>query len=135
MAAQGMRVLGVAKAVLRVTRRAPSETLLSSFWVWSGLPIRCGEAAAMRECRSAGIRVIMITGDYPPTARAIAEQSGIDVGDLVSGQDIARLDDAFEADRRKATQRRPPRDPRSPLFSLPLILGSLLQGATVLVAT
>jgi len=43
--------------------------------------------------------VIMITGDYPPTARAIAGQAGIDVGDLMSGRDLAGLDDAALADR------------------------------------
>ena len=101
MAAQGMRVLGVAKAVLKGDPPGSQQDIAFEFLGLVGLadPVRASVPAAMRECRSAGIRVIMITGDYPPTARAIAEQSGIDVGDLVSGQDIARLDDAALADR------------------------------------
>jgi Ca2+-transporting ATPase len=101
MAAQGMRVLGVAKAVLTGDPPGSQQDIAFGFLGLVGLadPVRASVPTAMRECRSAGIRVIMITGDYPPTARAIAEQSGIDVGDLVSGQDIARLDDAALADR------------------------------------
>ena len=48
-------------------------------------PVRSNVPAAVRECRSAGIRVIMITGDYPATARAIAQQAGLDSGDLRTG--------------------------------------------------
>ena len=100
MAAQGMRVLGVAKAVLTGDPPRAQQDIAFEFLGLVGLadPVRASVPSAMRECRSAGIRVVMITGDYPPTARAIAEQSGIDVGDLVSGQDIARLDDAALAD-------------------------------------
>jgi magnesium-transporting ATPase (P-type) len=45
---------------------------------------------AIRECRSAGIRVIMITGDYPETARAIAHEAGLDSGTVVPGRYLAR---------------------------------------------
>ena len=62
-------------------------------------PVRASVPSAVRECRLAGIRVIMITGDYPPTARAIAQQAGIDIGDLLTGQDVTRLDDAALAGR------------------------------------
>ena len=41
-------------------------------------PLRANVPEAVRECRAAGIRVVMITGDYPATARAIAAQAGID---------------------------------------------------------
>jgi P-type Ca2+ transporter type 2C len=101
MAAQGMRVLGVAKAVLKGEVPGVQQDISFDFLGLVGLadPVRPSVPSAVRECRSAGIRVIMITGDYPATARAIAQQAGIDVGDLMSGQDIARLDDAALAER------------------------------------
>jgi Ca2+-transporting ATPase len=101
MAAQGMRVLGVAKAVLKGDPPGSQHDIAFDFLGLVGLadPVRASVPSAVSECRSAGIRVIMITGDYPATARAIAQQAGIDVGDLMSGQDIARLDDAALAGR------------------------------------
>ena len=81
-------------------RLAPSMTSLLIFWVWSGLPIWCGQACPRRCAIAAGRHPRdHDTGDYPPTARAIAQQAGIDVGDLMSGQDLAGLDDAALADR------------------------------------
>ena len=41
-------------------------------------PPRPSVAQSLKECRTAGIRVIMITGDYPGTARAIARQIGLE---------------------------------------------------------
>ncbi len=101
MAVQGIRVLGVAKAVLKADPPASQQDIAFEFLGLVGLadPLRASVPAAVRECRSAGIRVIMITGDYPATARAIAQQAGIDVADLMSGQDVVRLDDAALADR------------------------------------
>ena len=73
----GMRVLGVARAAVaaRIARRRNRRaTLPFAFLGLVGLadPLRPTVPAAVRECRAAGIRVVMITGDYPPTARAIA---------------------------------------------------------------
>jgi Ca2+-transporting ATPase len=47
--------------------------------------------AAVRECRAAGIRVVMITGDYPSTARAIARSAGIDDHGVVTGEELDRM--------------------------------------------
>ena len=101
MARQGMRVLGVAKAVLEGDPPGSQHDIPFDFLGLVGLadPIRASVPSAVRECRSAGIRVIMITGDYPATARAIAREAGLDIGDLMSGADVARLDDAVLADR------------------------------------
>jgi len=49
--------------------------------------------AALDLCKSAGIRVIMVTGDHKLTAKAVAEQLGIDSGVVVSGEDIDRMDE------------------------------------------
>ena len=57
---------------------------------------------AVRECRSAGIRVVMITGDYPETARAIAQQAGIAPGEVLSGTELERMTDENLAQRVRA---------------------------------
>ena len=56
-------------------------------------PLRAGVIEAVRECRSAGIKAVMITGDYPATARAIARQAGLEHGELVTGEQLEKLSD------------------------------------------
>ena len=46
-------------------------------------PLRANVPAAVRECRSAGVRVVMITGDYPATAEAIARRAGLEAGAVI----------------------------------------------------
>jgi Ca2+-transporting ATPase len=59
---------------------------------------------AIAQCRRAGIKVVMITGDYPATARFIADQAGIRDGELLTGDEVAALDDVVLANRiRSAT--------------------------------
>ena len=58
--------------------------------------------AAVKECRTAGVRVVMITGDYPETARAIAAAAGIDATEMVTGPEIEAIDDVELARRARA---------------------------------
>jgi magnesium-transporting ATPase (P-type) len=53
-------------------------------------PLRPGAAEAVKRCQEAGIRVIMLTGDHPATARAIAAQAGLPLGagSVVTGEQI-----------------------------------------------
>jgi Ca2+-transporting ATPase len=102
MAREGIRVLGVARA----THQGPDfpETQQDFAFEFLGLigfadPLRANVPDAVRECLSAGIRVVMITGDYPATARAIAAQAGLAAVDVISGDELARLDDAELAER------------------------------------
>jgi Ca2+-transporting ATPase len=97
MAAKGMRVLGVG---LRILDRPPDETTdkaLERDLILVGLfgmidPPRPEVRAAVLECRSAGIRPVMITGDHPLTARHIAQQVGITDNDrFLTGQELDRL--------------------------------------------
>lgn len=96
MAAEGLRVLGVARADF--TGDAWPETQHDFAFEFLGLvgladPLRASVPEAVEQCRSAGIRVVMITGDYPATARAIAGQAGLDALDLVTGEELDRLSD------------------------------------------
>jgi P-type Ca2+ transporter type 2C len=50
-------------------------------------------AEAIRQCREAGIKVIMVTGDHPETARAIATQVGISSAKVLTGNEIAKMSD------------------------------------------
>ena len=62
-------------------------------------PLRASVVEAVRECRSAGIKAVMITGDYPATAKAIARQAGLERGELVTGEELEKLSDAELARR------------------------------------
>lgn len=98
LAAEGLRVLAVARGMFTGPEWPASEHDFDFAFVGLlGLadPVRPAVPAAVAECRAAGIRVIMITGDYPATARAIAQQAGIAErdGDVLSGDEIAALDD------------------------------------------
>jgi len=104
MAVDGLRVLGVAHA--RADGEDWPETPRGFAFQFLGLvgladALRASVPDAVRECRSAGIRVVMITGDYPATAQAIARRAGIDGDDLVTGEELERLSDAELAQRVK----------------------------------
>lgn len=102
MAAEGLRVLGVARASFAggLWPQSPRDFSFE-FLGLVGLadPLRASVPAAVKECRSAGIRVVMITGDYPATARAIARQAGVDAEDMVTRQELEQLDEAALAER------------------------------------
>ena len=98
MAAHGLRVLGVAKASFRQTE-LPAIQHDFSFELLGliGLadPIRDSVPAAISESHAAGMRVIMITGDYPATAVSIAHQVGLKSPDrTITGAELDALDDA-----------------------------------------
>ena len=117
-----MRVLAAARA--SATGAPLPDTPAGFDFEFLGLigfadPLRESVPAAVRECRSAGIRVVMITGDYPATAVAIAQQAGLDVADTCSGDDLRTLDDAALAQRvRTAPYSRASRPTRSCVSSM-----------------
>jgi Ca2+-transporting ATPase len=98
MAARGLRVLAVADARFDGDDwPATPQGFAFGFLGLVGLadPLRPTVPAAVRECRSAGIRVVMITGDHPVTARAIAAQAGLDAaGTVITGTELATMDEA-----------------------------------------
>jgi P-type Ca2+ transporter type 2C len=106
MAVRGLRVLGVAKAKYSVNQDWPDiqHDFDFEFVGLVGLadPLRPEVADAIAECHRAGIRVVMITGDHPRTARAIATAAGIDSSELFTGEELAEIDPAILA-RRIAT--------------------------------
>jgi Ca2+-transporting ATPase len=98
LAREGLRVLGVARAELDPDEDLPEWQSAFPFR-FCGLvgfadPLRPEVKGAVSECRSAGIRVIMITGDYPATAAAIAAQAGINPDRILSGAEIRDMDEA-----------------------------------------
>jgi len=101
MAAEGLRLLGVARASFAGQMPSSQHDFAFEFLGLVGLadPLRPSVPAAVAECRSAGITVVMITGDYPATARAIARQAGLDAEDVVTGQELEALSDADLARR------------------------------------
>ena len=96
LAATGLRVLAVAKATVRAEQYDATSQHDFAFEPVGLLgfadPLRPGVAAAVDACRQAGIRVAMITGDHPTTARAIAKQAGLgDNPPILSGVELEAL--------------------------------------------
>lgn len=96
MAAKGQRVLAV--AVASVPKTLPKDQTGFDFRLIGlvGLvdPLRKTVPQAVATCKAAGIRVIMITGDHPATAQAIARQAGLGKAAVVTGDMLAKLSDA-----------------------------------------
>jgi Ca2+-transporting ATPase len=97
MAAEGIRVLAVAEGV-HTGADLPDAPAGFAFKILGLVgfadPLRESVPAAVAQCLSAGIRIVMITGDYPATAIAIARQAGLDVTEAVTGGMINGMDDA-----------------------------------------
>ena len=95
MASQGLRVLGVAKALIGTV--SLPEIQHDFEFEFIGLialsdPIRESVPDAVLECYKAGIRVIMITGDYPVTAMNIAREIGLKNHHVaISGTDLQEM--------------------------------------------
>ncbi len=100
LAARGLRVLMVAEGPSGTDANDP-EGLVALGFVGIADPLRPAVPAAIRRCHEAGIRVIMLTGDHPATARAIAHEAGLlnGQGEVMTGDEIAALEND-ELDRR-----------------------------------
>ncbi|HTT09218.1 MAG TPA: cation-translocating P-type ATPase [Gammaproteobacteria bacterium] len=98
LAGQGLRVLGVAKAVF-VHQTLPEIQHDFEFRLLGLIalddPLRPTAAAAIAESLRAGLRVVMITGDYPATALSVARQIGLDGRDgVITGPELGMLGDS-----------------------------------------
>ena len=94
MAGEAMRVLAVAYKPHATLKDAESEMTLLGL---AGMidPPRPEAKAAVSKCNEAGIKVIMITGDHPLTAKAVAEELAITKGGrVVNGAELEAMDDA-----------------------------------------
>jgi P-type Ca2+ transporter type 2C len=108
MASRGLRVLGVAEGQWSGSQWPASQHDFS--FAFLGLlamadPARPEVPAAVAACQSAGIRIIMMTGDHPATARAIARQVGLgEQHDVLHGTELRAMDDAALRQRLQLTQ-------------------------------
>jgi len=105
MASEGLRVLGIAKSSI-------PESLLPELqhdfdFDFVGLiglsdPFRSEVPQAIKECREAGIRVIMITGDYPVTAQNIAKEIGLqNYSECITGAELAEMNESVLSEKIK----------------------------------
>jgi Ca2+-transporting ATPase len=95
-AAQGLRLLAVAEG--RCEGELPDDPR-RILWRFAGFaklsdPLRASVPEAVAQCRGAGIRVVMVTGDHPGTALNIARQAGLEAREALSGEQIGAMDDA-----------------------------------------
>jgi Ca2+-transporting ATPase len=93
LGAEGIRLLGVASADLLRRQNGYPKSQRDIPFQYLGLvgftdPVRSTVPGAVQDCRTAGVRVVMITGDYPATARAIAATAGLDSERVLSGDEI-----------------------------------------------
>ncbi len=98
MSQGGLRVLGVARAKIQ-SQKLPKKQHDFEF-KFVGLvgladPIRQGVPQAIQECKTAGIRVLMMTGDHPSTAKSIGQKIGLQNTDkVITGSDLNQMTDS-----------------------------------------
>ncbi len=95
LASKGHRILALA---YKEYRRPLESNLIFIGLVVLEDPPRPLAKEAVEECRSAGIRVIMLTGDNPDTAKAVAEEVSIETEGVITGDDLNRMSDKELAD-------------------------------------
>ncbi|GAB4139392.1 MAG: HAD-IC family P-type ATPase [Bacteroidia bacterium] len=97
MAERGLRILGVCCATYNLNELPErQENFEFSFEGLIGLedPVRPEVPAAIKECMSAGVKVIMITGDYPVTARSIGRKIGLGENcKIITGSELEQMTD------------------------------------------
>lgn len=100
LSADGLRVLMVARGPAGTAVAEPASLTALGF-VGVSDPLRDGVKSAISRCRAAGVRVVMLTGDHPATAAAIARQAGLsqDGEQVLTGSQLRGLRDE-ELDRR-----------------------------------
>jgi magnesium-transporting ATPase (P-type) len=104
MAERGLRVVAIAERALRDAEMPASADAVEVDLTLLGLvgiedPPRAGVAVSIAACRRAGIRVAMVTGDHPGTARAIGREVGLWTSDalLIEGKDLPASDEILGA--------------------------------------
>ena len=103
LASEGLRVLGVARSHFS-SQNLPGDQHDFTFELLGLIaladPLRPAVPNAVRECREAGIRVVMITGDYAETARSIARRAGLDqTGGIITGPELNAMNPATLRER------------------------------------
>lgn len=95
---QGKRLLGLAQKKVSLNKKVLNETDAKSGLEWVGLlafsdPVRSGVAEALKQARDAGIKVIVITGDYPNTSEFVLSEIGMPVekGEIVTGSQLSKM--------------------------------------------
>lgn len=104
LARDGYRILAVAQA--EGSAAVVPDDVREIPFILKGLlafedPVRPEVPEAIRECKAAGIKVIMITGDYPETARSIATQIGLPAEHIITGAMLDEMNEATFRDRIK----------------------------------
>lgn len=97
MAAEAMRVLSIGYADYPFGDVKPEEAHIKGRLVLCGLfgmidPPREEVIAAVADCKKAGIRVVMVTGDNAITARSVGREIGLETGEVLTGKDVASMD-------------------------------------------
>ncbi|MEO8591169.1 MAG: cation-translocating P-type ATPase [Flavobacteriales bacterium] len=102
LAAQGIRMIGAAYRTTPTEPAALAEELVFAGLIGMVDPPREEVKAAIAECHSAGINVVMVTGDHPSTALNIAKQLGIATDEetaAINGSEMAAFDSLDEAEK------------------------------------
>lgn len=104
---RGFRVLGVARATFNSQEEFPESPNGFEF-KYLGLihlhdPVRVGVPEAVAECARAGVRTVMITGDYPGTALSVAKEVGLNFqAGVITGPELGKMSDLELAERIKS---------------------------------